>query len=119
MPRAVFRKNRAPSAAFLPLLPILVFATLTARAALQGSMFFPDTMGLFPEATWISPSFVKSRMTGLLSWGRLKFPPGGSTKGRRGASWWSCPRARLLKRVLIPVFSTARYQSTQGHSIVG
>ncbi len=93
----------------LPLLAFYALLTLAARAALQFDVFLGYD-GVVPEAAWF-PAVCEVKNDGPSFTGVIEISSGRFNESQTRRLVVELPTG-TLKRVLIPVFSTARYQST-------
>lgn len=94
----------------LPLLfALLVFTACYARAALQFDVF-PGYDSIVPEATWF-PIVCEIKNDGAAFTGVIEVSAGQLNGGQTRRVVVELPTG-TLKRLVIPVFSTARYQSS-------
>ena len=83
--------------------------TFSARAALQFDVF-PGYDGIVPEATWF-PIVCEIKNDGPGFMGEIEVTSGRFNEGQTRRVFVELPTG-TLKRLVIPVFSTARYQSS-------
>src|SRR5882724_4238626 len=104
-----FRRNTGTLGYILPLLALFALATLAARAALQFDVFLGYD-GNIPEASWF-PVVCEVKNDGPTFTGVIEVASGQFNESQPRRVTVELPTG-TLKRLVIPAFSTARYQSS-------